>query len=107
MQHGEKSLEAIQDIKRIMERSSRFISLSGWSGVAAGIFGLAGAWMAQRVLSLPRTVEEVPGTGLDTLTIQLIRIAVVVFIAAFLSAFLFTYLRSRKTGVPVWGTSAR
>ena len=107
MQHSEKSLEAIQDIKRIMERSSRFISLSGWSGVAAGISALAGAWFAQRLLSMPRQVEEHPVAGLDHLAIQLIRIAIIVFIAAFISALTFTYLRSRKTGVPVWGMSAR
>jgi hypothetical protein len=34
----------LHDIKSIMERSSRFISLSGWSGVSAGICALAGAW---------------------------------------------------------------
>ncbi|MDQ3683905.1 MAG: hypothetical protein M3352_12665, partial [Bacteroidota bacterium] len=32
---------------------------------------------------------------------------VITFIAAFFFAFLFTYLRSRKTGVPIWGFMAR
>jgi len=32
----DQSLETLQDIKRMMERSSRFISLSGLSGVSAG-----------------------------------------------------------------------
>jgi hypothetical protein len=32
-----ESLETLQDIKRMMERSSRFISLSGLSGVSAGL----------------------------------------------------------------------
>lgn len=39
-------LDTLQDIKRMMERSSRFISLSGWSGFSAGICALAGAWLA-------------------------------------------------------------
>ena len=35
----------------MMERSSRFISLSGWSGIAAGICALAGAGLAhQRIV---------------------------------------------------------
>jgi hypothetical protein len=46
MNEQQQGLEALQDIKRIMERSSRFISLSGWSGVAAGLCALAGAWLA-------------------------------------------------------------
>ncbi|MBS1934911.1 MAG: hypothetical protein JST96_12995, partial [Bacteroidetes bacterium] len=44
------SLETLQDIKRIMERSSRFISLSGLSGVSAGISALIGAWIANKWL---------------------------------------------------------
>jgi hypothetical protein len=37
MANPARDLETLQDIKRMMERSSRFISLSGWSGIAAGI----------------------------------------------------------------------
>lgn len=40
------SLETLKDIKRMMERSSRFISLSGISGISAGIFALIGAIIA-------------------------------------------------------------
>ncbi len=35
--------ETLSEIKHLMERSSRFISLSGLSGVLAGIYGLLGA----------------------------------------------------------------
>lgn len=41
-----ESLETLQDIRRMMERSSRFISLSGLSGVSAGICALIGAYIA-------------------------------------------------------------
>lgn len=44
------SLETLQDIKRMMERSSRFISLSGLSGVSAGTFALIGAYTAHQWL---------------------------------------------------------
>src|SRR6187402_2449640 len=42
----DQSLEALQDIRRMMERSSRFISLSGLSGVSAGVCALIGAYIA-------------------------------------------------------------
>jgi hypothetical protein len=45
------SLQDIKDIRRIMERSSRFVSLSGLSGVAAGICALAGSFIAHNILS--------------------------------------------------------
>ena len=43
MQNPEEQLEQIKEIRSMMERSSRFISLSGLSGVFAGFFALAGA----------------------------------------------------------------
>ena len=110
MNTTEQSLEALQDIKRMMERSSRFISLSGWSGVSAGVSALAGAWLANREIVAfrsGRTDGKLMNTSVEMLSVQLIRIAVVVFIVALASAFLFTYIRSRKTGVPVWGVTAQ
>jgi hypothetical protein len=114
MNQTEQSLEAIQDIRRMMERSSRFISLSGWSGVSAGICALIGAWAADSEISkfnalrLKNSEEDylMPAT-MNLLSINLLRIAVLVFLAAFIFAFLFTIIRSRKTGVPVWGVSAQ
>jgi len=44
------SLQDVKDIKRLMERSSRFISLSGLSGISAGISALAGAAIARYVV---------------------------------------------------------
>jgi hypothetical protein len=43
MNDQEQTLEQIKEIRSMMERSSRFISLSGLSGVFAGFFALAGA----------------------------------------------------------------
>jgi hypothetical protein len=103
----QSSLEAIKDIKKIMERSSRFISLSGWSGVAAGLCALAGSWVAANRIS-----SYVDGTGPSAgcpvcLQNELIMVAAVVFIAALTSAFSFTYIRSKKDGTAIWGKAAR
>ncbi|MFT5165192.1 MAG: hypothetical protein ACI8P3_000416 [Saprospiraceae bacterium] len=43
MDKRNEHLEALSDIRSLMERSTRFISLSGLSGVSAGIFALLGA----------------------------------------------------------------
>ena len=45
-QDTNQHLDALSDIKDIMERSSRFLSLSGLSGVLAGLFALMGAGAA-------------------------------------------------------------
>lgn len=107
MDNQEQSLAAIQDIKRIMERSSRFISLSGWSGIAAGLCALAGAWTAAHYISVYPLAGPTRQGSTTLLEGILLLVAAVTFIAAFLSAFAFTYMRSRKEGVPVWGNSAQ
>ena len=43
MDKRNEQLEHLREIRSLMERSSRFISLSGLSGIAAGIFALIGA----------------------------------------------------------------
>src|SRR5688500_19960765 len=92
----EQSLETLQDIKRIMERSSRFISLSGLSGIAAGICALIGAWFAYKELG-PYYVRydyrgEYAGEDFQQLKFRLLVIAMAVFAAALMSAFYFTCL---------------
>lgn len=100
-------LDALHDIRNIMERSSRFISLSGWSGIAAGLCALAGASVAYT-----RIDEYVSGKSSSSgcavcLRNELMVIAAVVFVAALLSAIVFTYFKSRSDGVAIWGSAAR
>ncbi len=106
-----------------MERSSRFISLSGWSGVAAGGCALVGAWFGHSALSDVLHKDSgyavyPPLSGLaqkdllaerstyDTLIHQLIWIALCTFIAAFILAFLFTWMRSKKQHIPLFGSAS-
>jgi hypothetical protein len=43
MTQPHQQLKALEQIRSLMEQSSRFISLSGLSGIAAGVFALLGA----------------------------------------------------------------
>ena len=106
MDSQRQSLADIQDIKRIMERSSRFISLSGWSGIAAGVCALFGAWVAKYYISHYQAASQ-DRLGNALLEGTLLLVAGATFISAFISAFVFTYTRSRREGVAVWGNSAR
>mgnify|MGYP000722083877 CR=1 FL=1 len=40
-------IEDLQEIRKMMEDSSKFISLSGLSGIFAGLTALGGAWLAK------------------------------------------------------------
>ena len=37
-----KAIESVNEIKELMERSSKFVSLSGMTAVLAGVYALAG-----------------------------------------------------------------
>jgi F0F1-type ATP synthase membrane subunit c/vacuolar-type H+-ATPase subunit K len=103
----QSNLDAIKDIRKIMERSSRFISLSGWSGISAGICALIGAWVAQRRAGSYFDAARETDDSIKTLRSDLILIAAAVFASALILAFLFTYLKSKKEGVAIWGNAAR
>ncbi len=108
MGNTDQNLQALQDIRKMMERSSRFISLSGWSGISAGIAALAGAWVTHNLLKDYYLNEYGMANACPScLRNQLITVAAIVFAVAFVSATLFTYLKSRKEGVAIWGNAAR
>ncbi|HYM95417.1 MAG TPA: hypothetical protein VET23_14865 [Chitinophagaceae bacterium] len=104
-------LETLKDIRQLMEKSSRFISLSGWSGIAAGVCALLGIYLARVKIGcwkiddclFPRLLQE--GGGI--LQNHLFVIAAGTFASAFILAFLFTWMRSKKDNVPLWGPVAR
>lgn len=105
----QQPLEDLQHIKRMMERSSRFISLSGLSGVAAGVCALGGAWFASKQIHCwvngDCQLSRLIGSAGNALIDQLFWIATLTFIAAFVLAFFFTYLRSKKNGTPMFGST--
>src|SRR5436190_1497175 len=100
------TLQEIKDIRRIMERSSRFISLSGLSGVAAGIFALIGAFIGRKIMDnyygSYNSHGIFSGDDFSRLKIKLVSLGVAIFSVAFISSFYLTWRRARKQGLPLW-----
>ncbi len=112
MSEHQQSLTAIRDIRQMMERSSRFISLSGLSGISAGLFALIGSVVAYPyVYGQKDYIIGTQGRSRDSYSFifntYLFWIAALTFVAALLSAFIFTYIKSKKEGTPIWGHSAK
>jgi hypothetical protein len=100
-----KYLEDISQIKNMMEQSSRFISLSGLSGVMAGLYALAGAYLASTIIPV------FPSYRLVVLTQEKIMLLIVIGLAVlFLSLGTGIYLtirRSRKLKLKSWDHTTR
>jgi len=107
MSEIEQELQAIQDIRKMMEKSSRFISLSGWSGVSAGLAALTGAFLAHRQIKNYFANWSIDDSCPDCLMRELIMIAGGVFLLALTTAFLFTWTKAKKEGVAIWGTTSK
>lgn len=109
MSKQEEQLNALNDIRNMMDRSSRFISLSGLSGVFAGVTGLVGAYLAKKELD-----GYAPGHGgsygfdaESDIEFSLLKIGLTVLVVAIAGGLVFTYRSSKKKGVPFWGKTAR
>lgn len=116
MLEQQQSLKDIHTIKQMMERSSRFISLSGLSGISAGICALIGAWLAypyvfgyKDYMMEPVKVDTVTSNNDFSIILNsyLFWIAAATFMTALISSFIFTYIKSKKEGTPIWGLSAK
>jgi hypothetical protein len=114
MDKNQQQLDALTDIRTMMERSSRFISLSGLSGVFAGIFALIGAGVAYRYLSITHPsmdyfemVRSSNGIFNVRFYIFLFWDAFIVVSASLFFGILFTIRNSRKKGIKIWDATAR
>lgn len=108
----QEHLKTLTEIRSLMERSSRFISLSGLSGVFAGIFALAGAYAFYHYYAISPFSERYwlrannePGGMYIEYFIFLDAVAVLIFALSF-GAF-FTIRNSRKKGIMIWDPTAK
>ncbi|RYY53941.1 MAG: hypothetical protein EOO09_16230 [Chitinophagaceae bacterium] len=106
-----EQLEDVRHIRNMMERSSRFLSLSGFSGIAAGSCALIGAWVADRIFfrGYYASYNSIgySDQSFIRLRTQLVLLAIAVFIAALGSAFYFTWNRTRRQGATLWNVTSR
>ncbi len=99
----------LSHIKSMMEQSSRFISLSGLSGVSAGVVALIGAYFTKRVIGDFQLQDgNHPSVSIHNfIGSSLFYIAFGTLLGAFLSGFLFTYIKSKKSGQSIWGAASK
>jgi len=92
----------LKEIRKMMETSSKFLSLSGLSGISAGIIALIGstyAWYTINTFSVKAYHYMAIGSMKEkssALEFKLIIIAILILILAVSFGFLFTYLSAKK-----------
>jgi hypothetical protein len=107
-------LKDLSEIRTMMEESSRFVSLSGLSGVAAGLTALVGAYVANEFLHGKGVVRDflvviqdsgyIPETSLVW---QMVGLGVGILLVATLGASFFSIRKARQQALPIWNRMAQ
>lgn len=96
-------LEDLAEIRMMMQRSSKFLSLSGWAGIMAGIYALVGAYMAYMLFNFRPSdiLYAAPDTG------KLILLGSIILIVSIGTAMLLSRQRAQKKGESAWNNTSR
>ena len=92
-----KYLEDLREIRQMMRKSTLFLSLSGLSGVLAGVYALIGA--AGVYVLLQHHYNYYPYVYIESKTFKaIIAIALAVLVASILTAYLFSVRKAKRNG---------
>src|SRR5688500_16496776 len=98
--------EELSSIRAMMERSSKFISLSGLAGIMAGVYALIGARFAFRIITNHAEIGS-PQENVPVIIRALIVVALAVLVLATVTSFWLTMRKAKKRNENVWNPVSR
>jgi hypothetical protein len=106
---NQKHQEDLSHIRSMMERSSRFISLSGLSGVFAGLSALIGGLYVYQLFKI-NGIDYLNGEHKvynRNLVSELVISGLVIMAFALVFGIFFTIRKSKKYNLPIWTTATK
>jgi hypothetical protein len=114
MDNQKDQLETLSEIRSLMERSSRFISLSGLSGVFIGVFALIGTVAAYIFLSLSICSGEyykLAFTDQGEINYSFFTFfivdAIFILTGSFILVTVFSIRKAKENGQTIWDATAK
>lgn len=105
MKSEQDYIQDIAEMRVMMERSSRFLSLSGWAGILAGVIGLAGVYIAYDVFQFnPDRISF--GTESGSF-INMVVLGIIMLVLAMGLAMIFSYKRAIGLNEKFWNPTSR
>lgn len=102
----ESSLQDIEEIKKMMHKSSKFNSISGFSGIFAGMYLLIGA-VVYRYLSSHRFWLEINVLNYNKQLITIVAILFAVFVMSLATLILLTIRKAKKNKESAWNATSK
>lgn len=99
----------IASIRTMMERSAKFISLSGLSGVLAGTYALLGSGVAYYLIQypLPITAYRQESIQQPSVILALMLIGIAVLVTSLATGFWLSYRKARQHNTSVWNETSK
>jgi hypothetical protein len=110
MKEEQDYIQDIAEIRSMMERSSKFLSLSGWAGIMAGIYALSGAGIVYKFFHFNpdeivygNAIPDGPSANLQAVVFT----AIVVLILAIATAVFLSWRKADEGGNKLWNAATR
>ncbi|MBC3542317.1 hypothetical protein ACFSC6_14065 [Rufibacter sediminis] len=110
MKENQDYTRDLAEIRLMMERSSKFLSLSGWAGIMAGIYALAGAYVAYQVFDFTPDESAFSTYNTDNFSSDLLKVialALVILVLAIGTAIILSHKKAVKRGEKLWNATAK
>lgn len=113
MENNNSSAEDIKTIRKMMEESTKFLSLSGFSGVFLGLFAIAGAVIAWFIIpdsgniSSEQYLNSMPQNEAAAIKWQLALTALAVLIFSVSTALFFSFRNALRSGKRIWTPASK
>jgi hypothetical protein len=102
-------LQQLSDIKNIIEKSTKFKALSGFSGILAGIYALVGAFLAYRIVKNSNSIiyYDLQNLVQSENLIKLLLLALTIFFASLFTGLYFSAQNAKKHQMNLWTPAAK
>jgi hypothetical protein len=113
MENNSKSAEDLRTIRKIMEESTRFLSLSGLSGIFAGAIAITGALIAwffilkNGTVNIDKQVINLSEQEIISIKWKMIAVALSVLILSILFSLYFSVRKAKREGKELWSHSSK
>ncbi|MFV0376256.1 MAG: hypothetical protein ACK5JD_03015 [Mangrovibacterium sp.] len=106
MKPTEHYLDEIKEIKKMMEQSSRFLSLSGLSGVLVGVYAIIGAFIAWKMIYIPGSLYYREYYSNQVL-VEMLVLAAALLLVSFITVIWLTTSKAKRKSEKIWSAGTK
>ena len=109
MKKEQDYIKDIAEIRSMMERSSKFLSLSGWAGIMAGLYAFTGAYLIYAVFDFNPGKILYPEGEVFTSSVlwEVIICGLIVLILSVGTAVVLSSRKAKSRGEKLWNSTSR